>query len=204
MLADRDPFAAQDISPRRRALDRAAQAVFVTTQEFLAAHWLFLVNTTLGLYIGLAVLSPLASAAGLAPLGRFLFSAYAYACHQLPGRSFFLAGYQVAFCERDVAIYSSMFLTGLFYATRRRRIRRLPLWVYLMALVPIALDGGTQLFGWRESTWELRVLTGAIFGVASVWFLFPYMEFTIDELASPGPAGREAALPGRPPAVAEE
>jgi uncharacterized membrane protein len=204
LLADRDPYGLQDISPRRRALDRAVQAVIASSQGFLGAHWLFLVNATLGLYIGLALLAPLASAAGFTPLGQFLFSAYAYACHQLPQRSFFIAGYQIAFCQRDVAIYGAMFLTGLFYATRRGRVRHLRLWVYLLALVPIALDGGTQLFGWRESTWELRVLTGALFGVTSVWFLFPYMESTIDELSLPDLVGRKVAPPVEPSALEEE
>jgi len=30
----------------------------------------------------------------------------------------------------------------------------------VLGLLPIALDGFTQLFGWRESTNELRVITG--------------------------------------------
>ncbi len=36
-----------------------------------------------------------------------------------------------------------------------------------------ALDGLTQLVGWRESTWELRIATGVLFGIASGWFLYP-------------------------------
>jgi uncharacterized membrane protein len=44
-------------------------------------------------------------------------------------------------------------------------------------MVPMALDGGTQLFGWRESTWELRTLTGIIFGLGVCWFVLPYIEY---------------------------
>jgi uncharacterized membrane protein len=38
------------------------------------------------------------------------------------------------------------------------------------------LDGGTQLVGLRSSTWQLRLITGAIFGVGLVWFAYPYLE----------------------------
>ena len=65
-----------------------------------------------GCTLGLALLAPLLLAAGVAEPGRALFAAYAIACHQLPERSFFLAGQQVAFCERDTAIYGAMFAGG--------------------------------------------------------------------------------------------
>jgi len=49
-------------------------------------------------------------------------------------------------------------------------------------LLPMALDGGTQLFGLRESNWLLRSLTGAIFGIASVWLAYPYIEDAMQEV----------------------
>ena len=190
-MADRDGYRVYEgISPLRLAFDRAFLGWLARVQALLAAHWLFLLNTLTGLYVGLAVLSPLLKAAGLGPLGDFLFAAYYYACHQLPARSFFLFGNQMAFCQRDVAIYASMCAAGLVYARRRRRVRPLRWWLYGLALLPMAVDGGTQLIGWRESTWELRVMTGAVFGVATVWLAYPYVEQTIDELV-----GRTAAQP---------
>ena len=47
---------------------------------------------------------------------------------------------------------------------------------YLLLIAPMAIDGLTQLVGWRESNWELRTLTGALFGLASAAFYF-YMPF---------------------------
>ncbi|MGE3267883.1 MAG: DUF2085 domain-containing protein, partial [Chloroflexota bacterium] len=41
---------------------------------------------------------------------------------------------------------------------------------------PMALDGFTQLFNLRESTPELRTFTGALFGVASVWLIYPRVD----------------------------
>ena len=91
-------------------------------------------------------------------------------------------GYKVAICERDVAIYGAVLVAGLAYALWRRRVRQLPLWLYLLLLVPIAVDGITQLIGLRESTWELRTLTGALFGAASVWFAYPYVDDAMQEV----------------------
>jgi uncharacterized membrane protein len=87
-------------------------------------------------------------------------------------------GYKVALCERDIAIYGSVFLAGLIYAMLRSRVKvRAPsIKLYLVLLIPIAIDGLTQLFGWRESNWWLRTVTGAIFGVASAWLAYPYVE----------------------------
>ena len=98
-------------------------------------------------------------------------------------------GYKTALCERDMAIYSGMFLFGLLFAATRRKIKPLHwiLWV-LIGMVPIGLDGFSQLFSqmewswlaailpYRESTPFLRTLTGAIFGIATAWFAYPYME----------------------------
>ncbi len=39
----------------------------------------------------------------------------------------------------------------------------------------MALDGFTQLFGLRESNWQLRVLTGGLFALSCVWVAFPYL-----------------------------
>lgn len=103
-------------------------------------------------------------------------------------------GYKMALCERDIAIYSAIFVFGLVFAATRRRIKPLHWmgWV-LLGMVPIALDGFSQLFSqmnwpllasilpYRESTPWLRVFTGALFGLATAWFAFPYMEESFSE-----------------------
>ena len=103
-------------------------------------------------------------------------------------------GYKMAFCERDLAMWASAFLFGVIYAATGRRLKPLSLilWV-LIGLAPIGLDGFSQLFsqmewswlsGWlpyRESTPFLRVLTGALFGIATAWYGFPYLEESMAE-----------------------
>jgi len=85
-------------------------------------------------------------------------------------------GYKMAYCQRDTAMYTSMLLAGMVFGLVRRRLRPLPLALYLVSLVPWAVDGLAQLLGFYESTWQLRTITGSLFGLATVWFAYPYLE----------------------------
>lgn len=107
-------------------------------------------------------------------------------------------GWKVAFCERDVAIYAALALTGVAFIALKRAgvtVPKLPFWAYiLIAIVPIGLDGFSQYFAnppfnafglnWypvRESTPFLRALTGALFGFGNGWLVFPYVEASMQE-----------------------
>lgn len=99
-------------------------------------------------------------------------------------------GYKVALCERDIAIYGGILIAGLVFGLLRHRVRPLPLkfW-FLLGIVPIAFDGGSQLISQlellplaaRESTPLLRTLTGALFGIMNVWMAYPHLEATMRE-----------------------
>lgn len=93
-------------------------------------------------------------------------------------------GYKVAICERDLAIYGSMFVGGLIFAVvrKRRRIVKLPIKIYLLFMLPIAIDGLSQLFGLRTSNWFLRTLTGSLFGLATIWLAYPYVQESMDDI----------------------
>lgn len=91
-------------------------------------------------------------------------------------------GWKVALCERDVAIYGSMLLAGIIFALLRGRVRRLPLPVFVLFVIPIAVDGLTQLFGLRTSNWWLRTITGALFGAGVVWLVYPYIQESMDDI----------------------
>lgn len=93
-------------------------------------------------------------------------------------------GYKVAICERDLAIYGSMVVGGLIFAAlrKRRRIVKLPIKIYLLFLLPIAIDGLSQLFGLRTSNWFLRTLTGSLFGLATIWLAYPYVQESMDDI----------------------
>jgi uncharacterized membrane protein len=99
------------------------------------------------------------------------------------------AGWKVAICERDVAIYGAILLAGLAFAVLRPRLGRagkwpkMPVLLYLALLLPIMFDGATQLVGLRESTPALRFFTGALMGAATVWFAYPYIEEAMRDAA---------------------
>ena len=146
--------------------------------------------------------------AGWTVPAKAIYTIYRPACHQRPERSYFYGGpeaiysveeleaagvdtnpfaralgneqlgWKVAFCERDVAIYGSIFLMGLVYAVFRKQLsaRRMRFRYFALFLVPMAIDGILQLFGIYESTWLMRSLTGAIFGIGAVLFAYPYVD----------------------------
>jgi uncharacterized membrane protein len=100
-------------------------------------------------------------------------------------------GYKVALCQRDVAIYGGILLAGLVFAGVRKWIKPLPVWAWLLiGIVPIAVDGGSQLlsaipigaFPARESTPLLRSLTGMLFGVTNVWLAYPHVEESMQDM----------------------
>jgi uncharacterized membrane protein len=104
-------------------------------------------------------------------------------------------GFKMALCQRDIGIYASILAGGLVYGLLRRRgrIRPMPFWLFLLVgVLPIALDGFSQLFSQlfiglgieglarlvplRESTPLLRSLTGIIFGLSIVWLVYPRLD----------------------------
>jgi len=141
-----------------------------------ARHWLAVLNLFTGLFAGLPLLAPWLVASGHPKLAAPIYFAYRFVCHQRPDRSFFLFGEQVAYCQRDLAIYVGVFALGLVFALVRHRLRPLSWRGAFVLAVPMALDGTTQLVGLRESTWQLRLLTGTLFALAVVWFVYPRLE----------------------------
>ena len=86
-------------------------------------------------------------------------------------------GYKLAVCSRDVAIYGAMLAGAIIWAVLNMKNLATQIWPdakwLILATIPIALDGGTQIIGLRQSTNELRVITGAIIGVAVAFYLIP-------------------------------
>lgn len=180
---DKLAYEVDGVSPKRRAFDQAIVKGIEAFLRFLAAHWLALVNlVNFGFGAGAAV-SPVLMAVGATDLGSLVFRSYSIVCHQLPFRSDVILGFQVAMCQRNMAIYASLFLAGVGFAFVRRTLRPLSWRWYLVLIVPMAIDGFTQLFGLRESNWTLRVVTGTLFGLATVWLAFPHLEFAMRQMA---------------------
>jgi uncharacterized membrane protein len=186
------------ISVRRQRYSRAVTRIVEGVLGPLQQHWLALFNGALALFIGLSALGPLGYALGLTGPSSALFNFYRLFCGQVPSHSFYIAGYQMCLCSRCLAIYSSLLAGGLILAMFRYRaffsIRPIGWKLWLLGMVPMALDGGTQLFGWHESNVYLRLLTGIIFGLATAWFVLPQIE---DASESPTPTVQSSGLSSR-------
>lgn len=91
-------------------------------------------------------------------------------------------GWKVALCERDVAIYAMMLVMGLIFAALKRRIAKIPVWVFVVFVIPIAVDGLSQLAGLRTSNWWLRSVTGALFGAGLVWLAYPHLDEAMHDI----------------------
>lgn len=172
------------VSDGRRSFDRAFLGLLDRSADALTRHWLAAINTLTALLTGLAFVAPLFKSASLQLPAQVIYFSYSFMCHQLPQRSYFLFGYQVAQCQRNTAIYGAMCVAGIGFATLRHRIRPLDWRLYLLLILPMAVDGGTQLVGWRESDWLLRTATGALFGIATVWLTYPQIERSVRALAA--------------------
>ena len=96
------------------------------------------------------------------------------------------AGLKLPVCARDVAIYGAMLLGGVLWALKKRHDPGAwpSIFWLILAMLPTAIDGTTQLFGMRESTNALRLWTGLILGVAIAYYLIPACFQFFDEPAS--------------------
>ena len=171
------------ISPRRQAFTRHAERFANALTDWLLLHWLDIINWTLGLILFGAILTPILAYFGVQPLAGWLFRTYHAICEQVPSHSFFIFGHQVALCARNGSLYGSLWLGSMIFRYARHRLRPLPWHWLLLFLVPMALDGTTQLFGLRESNVYLRVITGTLFGFGICWFALPFVQEAIDESA---------------------
>jgi uncharacterized membrane protein len=76
-------------------------------------------------------------------------------------------GWKVAWSDRMVSMYSSIWVFGLLWYPLRRRLPQLPFWGLVLFLLPMALDGTTHLLsdfagigqGFRDTNLWLAALT---------------------------------------------
>ncbi len=109
-----------------------------------------------------ALVATLCLAVIAAPLSRFpwLYFVFSFVCHQQPERSLWLAGLPLAVCARCAGIY----LGGLLGLLLDLPSRRAPL---VTALGLLFLDWAGEAMGVRPPWMPLRLLTGALAGLAA-------------------------------------
>ena len=166
--------------------------------DFLLAQWATMGMILLGLLVLSAIAVPFLSYFGFDALSKSIFFSLHYVCAQVPSHSFYILGHQLGLCARNFSIYTSMFLTSVVFVISKKRLPGIPWWVWILMILPMALDGTTQMFGLRESTWQLRMITGTLFGIGSIWFVMPFMQKTIEETTPPTPSIRPTYTPTLP------
>jgi uncharacterized membrane protein len=136
--------------------------------------WLIVVSIAI-LAVMMILGAPLAVASGHNALAFVLYGTFRKLCHQLPERSFFIAGHQFAVCARCTGLYVGFMLAALFYPLLRSlRTTQAPprRWLFIAA-VPMALDVGLQAVGVWENTHSSRFLTGLILSGVAVFYIMP-------------------------------
>lgn len=136
--------------------------------------WLLSVITALAV-LSLIVAAPLAAANHYPSVAIPIYYSFHTLCHQLPERSFFIAGHQFAVCARCTGLYAGFALVLLLYPILRTlHVAALPSpkWLFLAA-APLAVDFSLTFFGVWENTHTSRLLTGLILGGASVFYVIP-------------------------------
>lgn len=148
----------------------------------IARRWMWVLNTVGAIFVMLPFIAPLLMAAGQRTLADVIYRPFSLICSQIPSHSFHILGYQMADCERCMAIYSGLLLLSVVYSLSKRNIRPATLTELVILSLPISIDGFTQLFGWRQSTWELRVITGSLFAIGIAWIAYPRLEAGFHEI----------------------
>ncbi|MFZ1702186.1 MAG: DUF2085 domain-containing protein [Pyrinomonadaceae bacterium] len=121
------------------------------------------------------ILAPLAKTGGLTAVSSPLYSFFSLICHQLPDRSFHIAGEQFGVCSRCFGVYFGLLLGFAIYPLWRNitEIEPLPRFWLFLALIPIGIDWSLTVFGIWGNNHASRVITGLILGLACSTFIVP-------------------------------
>jgi len=89
-------------------------------------------------------------------------------CHQKEERTLFIGGHFLPVCARDTGGLIGLLLGyALLFFLRKKRAKGPPnLYVSFAMTLPLLLDSFGQLFGLWESTNDVRLITGLLFGTA--------------------------------------
>lgn len=146
--------------------------------------WLFVAVCSLGV-MAVILAAPLALDSGHTLLSLTIYGAFSYVCHQIPERSFFIAGHPFAVCARCTGIYGGFALATLAYPlVRSLRQTEAPArkWLFLAA-APLAIDFTVGYLGIWQNTHSSRFATGALLGAVSVLYVMPgLMDLSLRQL----------------------
>jgi uncharacterized membrane protein len=124
----------------------------------------FLLCTVWVLLCVLVVGAPILAAQEYFAPSAFIYLVFSGLCHQIPERSFVLAGFSLAVCHRCSGIYLGLIAGSLIKNPCIYRYRRILRYWIIASIIPLVLDVSLPLAGIAVSTPLSRFLTGLLFG----------------------------------------
>ncbi len=118
------------------------------------------------LWLAAIFLAPWLAAKGAVGPARVLYALFRPVCHQIADRCFMLAGHPLAVCGRCLGIYAG-FAAGLAVCPFIRGFRAAALprpTIFLLSILPLAVDGVGGVLGLWKSPIGLRFVTGLVWG----------------------------------------
>lgn len=129
---------------------------------------------------GLALVSaiigaPLGESSGHVGFAAAIYKTFSFVCHQIPERSFHLAGHKFGVCSRCTGLYAGFAGAALIYPLVRSLQRTdtpSRLWL-ILATLPLVIDFALGYFSIWENTHLSRFLTGALLSSVAVFYIMP-------------------------------
>ena len=179
-------FAVTARSPAPQLVSDATSSAGLVTWAISATFTIAILAAIIG--------APLLQSSGHTASAFQIYKAFSYLCHQLPDRSFHLAGQKFAVCSRCTGIYAGLVLAVLVYPlTRPLKQTQTPrlLWLFVAA-APLAIDWSLGYFSIWQNNHVSRFSSGALLGAASVFYILPgLIELTCRLVGSNRMRGRE-------------
>ena len=145
--------------------------------------------------LGLIISAPFVQAHGHPEFASGIYKTFSFVCHQIPERSFHLAGHQFGVCSRCTGLYAGFAVAALVYPLARslRRTGTPPIRWLILATLPLGIDFALGYFSIWENTHLSRFLTGALLSSVAVFYIMPGLVelfsaqgFTQQDVPGPG------------------
>ncbi len=156
-------------------VERNSLTVEATRGDRLAvAIWALTTAIALAVLV-LIIVAPLSQSGNHAGFSSTIYKAFSFICHQIPERSFHVAGHPFAVCSRCTGLYAGFALAALIYPLARllkRTDTPRRIWL-ILAAVPLLIDFALGYFSIWENTHLSRFLTGALLSSVAVFYIMP-------------------------------
>ncbi|HEX9544477.1 MAG TPA: DUF2085 domain-containing protein [Pyrinomonadaceae bacterium] len=166
------------------------------------AIWLTIVAGCVAI-IAAIVGAPLALNSGHLVWALPIYRAFSFVCHQIPERSFFIAGHPFAVCARCFGLYSGFTLATILYPLLRslQKTDAPPRKWLFIAAAPLAIDYALGVFGIWNNTHASRFITGALLGAVAAFYVMPGLLDLGLRLTGRKPQAATAPMPAYPDAL---